>query len=172
MNNPNPTIDGLRDKDGGISRENIKKIIPYDDEFLFVDNVTKLEQAEIESQFHISPDMTFLQGHFVDFPIMPAVLISEGFGQSGTILVRYNLEDHLNKEILIYRIEDARFVAPAFPGDTLVHKVRIKTMDHRAARLEGETLVGKKKISSCRIVLTILDRNVFRKNSGEQSRDV
>ncbi len=163
-----PIIDSLRDKDGGISRENIKKIIPYDDQFFFVDKVVKLEQTEIESRFYINPDLTFLRSHFVGFPVMPAALISEGFGQTGTILVRYNLEDHLNKEILIYQIEDARFVAAAFPGDTLIYKVRIKTMDHRAARLEGETLVGKKKTSSCRIVLTILDRNVFRKKPGAQ----
>jgi 3-hydroxyacyl-[acyl-carrier-protein] dehydratase len=165
--NSNPAIDSLRDEDGSISRESIKKIIPYDVPFFFVDKVVRLEQAEIESQFYISPDMAFIPSHFVGFPVMPAVLILEGFGQAGTILTRYSLEDHLDKEILIYKVEEARFKAPAFPGDTLIHKVRIKNMNNRAARLEGETLVGEKKISSCRIVLTIQDKKAFRENSGK-----
>ena len=113
--------------------------------------------------------MKSLQGHFVGFPIIPGALITEGFGQAGTILIRYNLEDHLTKDILVCRIEDARFLSPAFPGDTITYIVRLSTMNHRAARLEGNAMVKGEKISTYRMVMGIVDRSAFRNSLDVKS---
>ena len=59
------------------TREQIKKIIPYDDPFLWVDEVEKIEGDIIVGCKRTSPEEPFFAGHFVDFPIMPGVLIVE-----------------------------------------------------------------------------------------------
>ncbi|WP_300465031.1 3-hydroxyacyl-ACP dehydratase FabZ family protein [Desulfobacula sp.] len=155
------SVDDLREIDGSISREDIKKIIPYGDPFLFVDKVIHLDKKEIEASFHISKSLSFIPAHFVGFPVIPAAILTEGFGQSGTILIRYNIENHDSKEILIYRTEDARFFSPVFPDKTVCYKVGLKNLSNRAARLEGVTYVNNKKIASFRLLMTILDRTQF-----------
>lgn len=158
MNKDKELIDRLRNKDGIILRRNIRKIIPYDDAFLFVDKILKLNEKEIEAEYYVDPSIDFFRAHFVGFPIMPAALNTEGFGQAGTILIRYNLENHQEKHILIYKIEDGRFLSAIFPGQTILYNVKLSTMDHRAARIEGNTMVGKRKASSYRMVMGIIEK--------------
>ena len=168
MNRGNPSIDGLRGEDGGLDRDAIGRILPYREPFLFVDKVVRLSSGEIEAEKRIDPSMEFLEGHFVGFPVMPATLIAEGFGQAGTILVRYNLDDHEAKEILACRIEDARFHSPAYPGETLTYRARLGTMDGRAARPEGEVSAGGRKVATFRVMVAIVERRAFRRGRGEE----
>ena len=43
--------------------------------------------------------------------------MGEGMAQAGTLLVRYNLDEHEKYDILAFQIESARFPGPAQPGD-------------------------------------------------------
>ena len=155
-------IDSLRESDGSLSQDAIKKIIPYGDNFLFVNRITKLSANEAEAEYYIHPDLDFLGSHFVGFAIMPGVLISEGFAQTGTVLIRYNLPDSKNKDILVCRVNDIRFTYPAFPKDTLLYKVHLKTLGSRAARLAGEVCKENRKIASFSVILSIVDRKLFK----------
>ena len=60
------------------NKEQIKKIIPYDDPFLWVDEIEKIEGDTIIGYKQTTPQDPYFKGHFVDFPIMPGVLIVEG----------------------------------------------------------------------------------------------
>ena len=154
-------IDSLRDAGGGFSRGAIKKIIPYGDNFLFVDRITTISAKYTEAEYYINPNLCFLSSHFVNFALMPGVLISEGFAQAGTVLIRYNLTNSQPRDILVCRVEDARFSTPAFPGDTLTYKVHLKTLGSRAARLEGDVDKKNHKIASFSVVLSIVDRKRY-----------
>ena len=85
-------IDKFKDSNGEINRDNIKKIIPYDDPFLMVDRVLKLDKKNIVAVKDVKKEEKYFNGHFKDFPIMPGALIVEGIGQAATMLVRYNIE--------------------------------------------------------------------------------
>ena len=158
MADPHLAIDRLRGSDGGLDRRTLLQILPYGEEFLFVDRVTRLEEAELEAVFEIPTSAPFIEAHFVGLPLMPGVLIGEGMAQAGTVLVRYNLEDHASKDLLAFQIENARFLAPAVPGDTLIYRVKLTKMHHRAARLEGEAFVGGQRVCKARLVLAIVAR--------------
>ena len=99
------SIDSLKNEKGEIEKENIKKIIPYQNPFLFVDKVLHLDKNRITAIRKVRKDEEFLKGHFAGFPIMPGALIAEGIGQAGTILIRYNLVDHEKKDVLAYNIK-------------------------------------------------------------------
>ena len=166
MNNGKLFIDSLLDSDNGLTQSAIKMIIPYDDDFLFVSRIRSLSTTDVEAEYYIGPDLIYLRSHFVGFPIMPGVLISEGFAQAGTILIRYNLKDTNEKDILVCKVEEGRFSHPAFPGETLVYQVHLKTLGTRAARLVGQVLKENRKIATFSVVLSIVDRTSFQKMQG------
>ena len=162
-------IDNLKDKDGGISRENIKKIIPYDDPFLLIDHVSSLSKKEIVATKNVKADEYYLKGHFKDFPIMPGALIVEGLGQAATLLIRYNIPDHLAKDILAYKIRSAKFFRPTFPGHTLTFKCRLTWMLKKVAFVNGEVSRKEKLVSKVKMVLAIVDKKQFRERySGKK----
>lgn len=158
----NKLVENLRGEDGGLSREAIKKLIPYGDAFLFVDRITTLTEKTVEAEYAIPRQLPFLEAHFVDFPIMPGALISEGCAQAGTVLVRSRLEDPQAYDLVVGRVEDARYFQPAFPGDTLNYKVELLALGSHAARLSGQTRRGEEKIASFRVVVAILRKEKLR----------
>ena len=162
-------IDKFKDEKGEISRENIKKIIPYEDPFLFIDRVIKLTKKEIIATKEVKADEPYFKGHFSGFPIMPGALIVEGIGQAATLLVRYNVPNHEEKDILAYKIRSAKFFRPTFPGHTLTYKAKLTFMLKKIAFVNGEIFRNEKLVSKVKMVLAIVDKNQFRgKYSGKK----
>lgn len=158
MADSRPAIDSLRNAQGGLDRSAIRRILPYGEAFLFVDGVTRLTLREVDAFYHIPVEAPYVEAHFVGLPIMPGVLVGEGLAQAGTLVVRYNLEDHRAYDILAYQIESARFPSPAQPGDEVRYEIRLLRMRRGAARLEGEARVGTREVCRVRLVLAIVDR--------------
>jgi 3-hydroxyacyl-[acyl-carrier-protein] dehydratase len=155
-------IDSLRDSSGRLDRAALRSILPYGDDFLFVDEVTRLTEEEIEASYTVPTESPFIRAHFEGLPIMPGVLIGEGMAQAGALVVRYNLEDHQTRDILAFQIDSARFTSPARPGDRLLYRVRLSKLRRHVARLEGEVLVRERQICKARIVLAIIERDKLR----------
>lgn len=151
-------IDSLKDTDGRLDRRALLRILPYGDEFLFVDSVTHLTDREVAASYRIPFDSPWLRAHFVGLPIMPGALVCEGLAQAGTIVVRYNLASPTAKDILAFQVESAQFPAAARPGDNLDYRVRLETSSQRAARLEGEAFVEDRIVCKARVVVGIMDR--------------
>ncbi len=163
MVDPRTRIDALRGGDGGLDRDAVRAILPYGDDFLFVDRVIRLSEQEVETVFHIPASAPYLDGHFRGLPIMPGALMSEAFAQAGAILVRYNLESPEAIDIVGHHVESARFLSLALPGDRLSFRVRLETMSRRAARLAGEARVGKRRVGRMRVVVAIMTREALRR---------
>lgn len=155
-------IDQLRQADGCLTRDAILKIIPYQDPFVFVDQVNYLDESSIESEYYVREDLQALQGHFVGFPVMPGALMAEGAGQTGSILLRYKLEDPDSKDILICRIEDARFRSHVIPNTLLTYRLRLGNANRMLARLQGEVFDAEQKVASFKMMMAIVDRDVLR----------
>ncbi len=163
MANDRFRIDALRQEDGSLDRAAIREILPYGDDFLFVDRVAQLTSEEVEASFQIPDQSAYLGAHFVDLPVMPGVLIGEGLAQAGSLIVRYNLPDAQERHVLGLEIEHARFLAPAQPAETLTYRVRLVTSSRRVARLEGDVQVGDRRVCQARLVVAIVDARAFRK---------
>lgn len=161
-------IDGLRAPDGSLDKAAIRRILPYGDDFLFVDGARFLDETRIEAFFDIPAEAPWLQSHFIDLPIMPGVLVGEGLAQAGTLVVRHNLDDPDRHHILAYQIETARFTAPALPGDRLTFEVALQNMSRRAARLDGTARVGDRQVCKARVVVGIVTRDDLERRLEEQ----
>ena len=147
---------------GEIERDNIKKIIPYEDPFLFVDKVLSISKDEIIATKKVLPSEEFLKGHFVGFPIMPGALTVEGMGQAATLLARSNLINHQEKEILAYKLKEVRFMHPILPGDEIRYEISMIAMDERGAVCHGKTFVKDIFAAEAFFVIAIVNRADFR----------
>ena len=156
------SIDELKDEHGCLDVNVIKQIIPYEMPFLMIDKVISLEKNKIVAIKNVTANEWFFKGHFAGFPIMPGALIVEGVGQAATLLIRYNLENHYTKDVLAYRIKDAKFSAPSFPGDQLKYEIALMGQDERGALLQGKVLKDDKVIAEATLILAVVDRKQFR----------
>ena len=163
------SIDKFKNDNGGISRENIKKIIPYEDPFLMIDRVLSLDGKQIIAEKDIRKEENYFKGHFKDFPIMPGALIVEGLGQAATLLIRYNIPNHEEKDVLAYKIRSAKFFRPAFPGHTLRFEAKLTFKFKMAWFVNGIVYRGDKLVSKVKMVLAVVDKENFRgKYSGKK----
>jgi len=155
-------IDDLKDENGHLDSNAIKQIIPYDYPFLMIDKVISLDKNKIVAIKNTSANEWFFKGHFAGFPIMPGALIVEGLGQAATLLIRYNLENHHEKEVLAYKIKEAKFSAPTFPGDQIKYEAVLMGQDERGAMMQGKAIVNEKIVTEAMLVLAVVDRKEFR----------
>ena len=156
------SIDQFKGKNGEINRENIKKIIPYDEPFLMIDRVLSLDKKQIIAEKDVKAEEYYFNGHFKGFPIMPGALIVEGLGQAATMLIRYNLENHEKYDVLAYKIRNAKFFRPTFPGHTLRFEAKLVFKFKLAWFVNGIVHRNDKVVSKVKMVLAVVDKDKFR----------
>jgi 3-hydroxymyristoyl/3-hydroxydecanoyl-(acyl carrier protein) dehydratase len=151
----------------GLSKEEIKKIIPYSEPFLFVAEAEITSENEINGSLQTKPDDYYFKGHFVDFPIMPGVLIVEALAQLSTILLRKKIGDnHKNFHFLAYDIKSIQFYKPIFPGDKITLKAEVLGIyptneKTKIARVKGQSLVDNDLKCEARFSVAIVDKKEF-----------
>lgn len=160
------TIDELKNDKGEIDSNAIKYIIPYDYPFLMIDRVISLDKTKIVAIKNTSATESFFKGHFAGFPIMPGALIIEGIGQAATLLLRYNLENHWEKEVLAYKIKEAKFSAPTFPGDQIRYEITMLGQDDKGALMSAKAIVNEKTVAEATMMLAVVDRKEFRSKAS------
>ena len=147
---------------GEIDTEEIKKIIPYNEHFLFIDKVISLSKNRIVATKQITGKEDFLKGHFVDFPIMPGALTVEGLGQASTLLVRSGISNHKEKDVLAYKLKEVKFLSPILPGDEVRYEVDLIAQDERGAIMQGKAFVKDNLVADALMMLAIVNRADFR----------
>ncbi len=155
-----------------MKKEEIKKIIPYDEPFLFLDEAEIVSENKIKGYFQTSPDQYFFKGHFVDFKIMPGVLVVEAMAQLSTILLRKKIgPDHKNYHFLAYDVRSVQFFKPIFPGDKIDLKTEVLAIypineKTKIARIKGQAFVKNDLKCEARFSVVIVDKTEFEKRYG------
>lgn len=147
-----------------MNKDQIKKIIPYDDPFLWVDEVEDIKGNTIVAYKYTSVKDPYFKGHFTDFPIMPGVLLVEGLAQTGSILLRKEMgEGHKQKHLLAYRVRSAQFDKPIFPGDKIKYEVKLLGFyGYKIANFKGEAFVKDEKKCEVRFTVAVVDKHEFK----------
>jgi 3-hydroxymyristoyl/3-hydroxydecanoyl-(acyl carrier protein) dehydratase len=137
-------------------------LIAYERPFLMIDRVLSIDKSKIVAIKNVTDNEDFFKGHFAGFPIMPGALMVEGMGQAGTLLLRYNIDNHFEKDVLAYKIKEAKFTTPAFPGDQLRYELTLLGQDERGGLMTAKAFVGDKQVAEAQMMLAVVDRKEFR----------
>ncbi len=61
--------------------------LPYKSSFLFVDNISSLNEEEVAGDYTLKKDAFFYEDHFAGNPITPGVIITEIMAQIGLVVL-------------------------------------------------------------------------------------
>ena len=109
--------------------EEIKKLIPHRDPFLFVDTCEIILPGEHgKSEKLFTENEYFFNGHFPGNPIVPGVIIVEAMAQTAGIVVSYKLREFKEKSVLFMSVNKAKFRKPVIPNEQVIFEVKFLTV--------------------------------------------
>ena len=134
--------------------EEIKKLLPHRDPFLFIDKVLDLGAEHIVAERYVSPEESFFKGHFPEFPIMPGVLIVEAMAQTCGILGSHIMKQTASDKsvYLLCGVEKVRFRKKVMPGDTLRFETQFITNKRKIWKFNSKAYKGSELVCSAEIL--------------------
>ena len=144
-----------------LNKTEIESLLPHREPMLLIDeliNIKKLKSAT--AIINVRKDSFFVQGHFPGEPVMPGVLIVEGFGQAAAALTAAGIDKstYENKLVFLMTIDKARFRNPVIPDCRLELNIEAVRSHGRVWKYQGEAVVDGKKMADAQWAATIVDR--------------
>ena len=125
--------------------------LPHRYPFLLVDRVLEREPGvRVVAEKLVTFGEPYLQGHFQGRPLVPGVLLLEMLAQAGGFLESDSLHD---TAIFLAGVQDARFKAPALPGDRLRLEVRADGAFGGMMKLRGTVSCEKHELCTASLVV-------------------
>lgn len=129
--------------------EEIEDLVPHRRPMLLLDQIRLQPPSEAYSTYRVRGDEFFLQGHYPGNPLVPGNIQSEMLAQLGAILVSYNSREESHpyyrirkgKTPVLAALNNVRFKAPVFPGDTMELRLTIIKDSGLVASVEGSITV-------------------------------
>lgn len=101
------------------NRTEIQNILPHRNPMLLLDTAERIDNDTIQAKITLDPNWDIFQGHFPDYPVMPAVYITESMAQTAALLL-LTQPGQKGKLPLFLGISSMRFLRPIFPKDTML----------------------------------------------------
>jgi 3-hydroxyacyl-[acyl-carrier-protein] dehydratase len=100
------------------SQEIISRL-PYSKPFLFVDEITKIDESGVEGNFTFDENLDFYKGHFENYPVTPGVILTETMAQIGLVCLGiFLLNNDFNKDTSVALTSaNMEFLKPVFPNE-------------------------------------------------------
>lgn len=99
--------------------EQIISKLPYSKPFLFVDELTRIDEDGAEGTFTFGADLDFYSGHFKGNPITPGVILTETMAQIGVVCLGiYLLGNDFNaKSKVALTSSEIEYLRPVYPNE-------------------------------------------------------
>lgn len=134
-----------------LDKEQIKKIIPHREPFLFVDEIIEMEAGKYAKGIkYVREDEYYFKGHFPNDPIMPGVIIIETIAQVGAISL-LSIDAFKGRNALFGGIDKARFKRIVRPGDILEIEIKIDNFKRNIGKASAQATI--KEGLACRAEL-------------------
>ena len=106
--------------------EEIKKIIPHRDPFLFLNSLEIIEDNNKGiGKMIFNENDYFFEGHFPNNPIVPGVVIVEAMAQTAGVVVSQKLSKNHDQSVLFMSINKAKFRKPVLPNYKIIFYVEL-----------------------------------------------
>lgn len=125
--------------------------------FLLLDRITEWDpgvSAAAVKVIALSED--FFEDHFPLKPIMPGALILEGMAQLSGLLIEEGVRktEGRNVKALMSIVDRAKFRRPAYPGDALVYRACVESINEMGGRAHVRASCGDAAVAECTLVFS------------------
>ena len=142
-----------------MDKKEIVSRLPYSHPFLFVDEITYVSDTGIKGNYTFPADSYFYEGHFLNNPVTPGVILIESMAQIGLVcfgiyLLSSKSYDLKRNASVAMAETNVHFYAPVFPNEKIVVeseleyfrlnklKCKVKLMKENGERVCAGTLAG------------------------------
>ena len=122
--------------------QEIEKLLPHREPFLFVDRIEKFDDDEIIGYRKFSDKDFFFRGHFPDYPVVPGVILIETMAQCGGAGIR--LAGKVDSDALFFlaSVDKAKFRQQVRPGDEVKMIIKNLRVSPKTLKQSGQAVVG------------------------------
>jgi UDP-3-O-[3-hydroxymyristoyl] N-acetylglucosamine deacetylase / 3-hydroxyacyl-[acyl-carrier-protein] dehydratase len=136
--------------------EQIKKVLPHREPFLFVDRIVEMTDKRIVGLKKLTGKEDFFKGHFPQKPVMPGVLMIEALAQVGGVLMLAQ-KDNQGKIAYLVSVNNARFRRVVSPGEELRLEVDVLKLKSKIGLIKAVAKVGEQTACEAEIMFSLAD---------------
>jgi 3-hydroxyacyl-[acyl-carrier-protein] dehydratase len=120
----------------------IEKLLPHRDPFLFVDEIVEATNEKIIAKRVFTENEYFFKGHFPEYPVVPGVILVETMAQSGGAGLRKL--GVLGDDALFFfaTVDKVKFRRQVRPGDEVRCEVENLRVSPKMIKQRGKAYVG------------------------------
>lgn len=100
--------------------QDILQQLPYSAPFLFVDEISHIDENGVTGSYTFDKDLDFYKGHFKDYPVTPGVILTETMAQIGLVCLGIYLSSMSGSNApshVMLTSTAIDFLKPVFPGE-------------------------------------------------------
>ena len=128
-------------------KEQIKKILPHRNPFLFIDEINDLGNDYIIGTKYVTKDEYYFKGHFPGSPVMPGVLQLETMAQAGGVLILNTVENPEDYLTYFLKIDNAKFKNKVVPNEKIIFYLKLISPIRRGlCHMHGKGFVNEKVV--------------------------
>ena len=137
--------------------DDIKKILPHREPFLFIDEIRELEDNQVTGVKYVNSNEYYFEGHFPGAPVMPGVLQIEAMAQTGGILALNSVPDPENYLTYFMKIDNVKFKQKVEPNCTLIFKLQLLSPIRRGiCHMQGRAYVNNELVTEAELMAKIV----------------